>query len=106
MLPALGSTAIRSPLPRPFSLPPNLNGTLVRWKVLPRSAERRIAPSGVRGLVYVPHARYTRLASEGSTAMLSTPIRFRSSYDTHSNSGSHRLIRSFHRYAPSLSVRA
>src|ERR1035441_9373755 len=82
MFPSLGSTDRRSPLPRPFSLPPNLMGTLVRWNVLPRSLERRTAPSGVLALVYVPHARYTRLGSEGSTAMLSTPIRLRSSYGT------------------------
>ena len=29
---------MRSPLPRPSSFPPNLKGTLVRPKVLPRSA--------------------------------------------------------------------
>src|SRR5271157_3842070 len=71
-LPSLGSTVMRSPLPRPSSLPPNLNGTLVRAKVLPRSLERRMAPLGALALVYVPQARYTRFESEGSTAMLST----------------------------------
>src|SRR5664279_4502059 len=49
--PLWGSTDIRSPLPRPSSLPPNLTGRLARWKVLPRSFDRRIAPSGVRALV-------------------------------------------------------
>ena len=57
MRPSLGSTAMRSPLPRPASLPPNLMGTLVRWNVRPWSEERRMAPSGTSGAVYVPHAR-------------------------------------------------
>lgn len=96
-LPLLGSTVMRSPLPRPSSLPPNLKGTLVRAKVLPRSLERRMAPSGVLALVYVPQARYTRLESEASTAMLSTPIRLESSYGTQSSSGSQRLVRPFQR---------
>src|SRR6478672_4281732 len=43
--PSFGSTARRSPLPRPCSLPPSLNGKLARSKRLPPSLERRIAPS-------------------------------------------------------------
>ena len=51
ILPSFGSTAMRSPLPRPFSLPPILNGTSVRSKLRPRSRERRMAPLGACGLV-------------------------------------------------------
>src|SRR5450432_4095734 len=42
--PSFGSTDRRSPLPRPFSFPPNLNGTLARRNVLPPSLDRKIAP--------------------------------------------------------------
>ena len=56
-----------------------------------------MAPSGALALVYVPQARYTRFGSEASTAMLSTPIRLESSYDTQSSSGSQRLVWGFQR---------
>ncbi|UWX04492.1 hypothetical protein H1235_06055 [Pseudoxanthomonas sp. NC8] len=49
--PSFGSTARRSPLPRASSLPPSLNGRSLRWKLAPRSAERRIAPLPARSLV-------------------------------------------------------
>src|SRR5690242_392655 len=41
--PAFGSTASRSPLNRPSSLPPILNGTSMLRHVRPRSAELNIA---------------------------------------------------------------
>jgi len=38
-----GQPPAARPLKRPVSLPPILNGTSVRWKVLPWSSERKIA---------------------------------------------------------------
>jgi hypothetical protein len=48
---AAGSIASRSPMDRPSSLLPSLNGRLVRWNVLPWSAERRIEALPAHSLV-------------------------------------------------------
>ena len=49
-----GSIASRSPSPRPSSLPPILNGTVVTCHVAPRSALRKIAAGPQK---YMPAAR-------------------------------------------------
>src|ERR1700722_16914737 len=43
MLVSLGSMSRRSPMPRPFSLPPMVKGTSVILKFAPLSVERRMA---------------------------------------------------------------
>ncbi|HEX2300401.1 MAG TPA: hypothetical protein VHH34_18125 [Pseudonocardiaceae bacterium] len=54
---SFGSTASRSPMPRPGMLPPSLNGSWAVCQVAPRSAERRMAPLfGSQLLVYMPAA--------------------------------------------------
>ena len=78
MLGWLGSMASRSPIERPFSLPPILMGMSTVCQVLPLSFERRMAPLPTHDPVYVPTARYTLLASTGSAAMLSMPRKFES----------------------------
>ncbi len=70
-----GSTASRSPMPRPGMLPPSLNGSGVACQVAPLSAERRMAPLfGSQLLVYMPTAAYTLFGSTGSVARLTTPL--------------------------------
>src|SRR5215213_8634291 len=96
-----GSTIIRSPVLRAEPLPLELKLTSVRAHVWPASAERKIAV----GLMYVPAAMYTRLASIGSTAIVSTP-RFCSGQSFHfekSFSGVQWFSDWSQRYAPPMS---
>ncbi len=83
-----GSTASRSPMPRPGMLPPSLNGRFVVCQLAPRSEERMTAPFfGSQLLVYVPTAAYTRFGATESEARLTTPVCPQSSQPTESSSG-------------------
>ena len=97
--------ASRSPMDRPFSLPPIWMGMSVTCQVLPRSLERRMAPLPTHEVVYVPAARYTLLASTGSAARLSMPGKF-DSRPRSSVRAIQLLSAGFQRYAPPTSVRA
>src|SRR5690349_7372516 len=58
--PSFGSTASRSPLLRPSSLPPIFSGSSAFFHVLPRSSERKTAALPLaHSLVYVPQAMKT-----------------------------------------------
>ncbi len=83
-----GSTASRSPMPRPGMLPPTLNGNSVFCQLAPRSVDRMTAPFfGSQLLVYVPTAAYTLSGSAESDARLTTPVCPQSSQPTESSNG-------------------
>src|SRR5664280_2892877 len=102
---SFGSTASRSPLERPHSLPPILMGMSVRLQVLPRSLERNMAPLPAQLAVYMPTAKYTLFASFGSGARLSIPRSPESAGPSMSVIGVQVLSAGFQRYAPPMSVR-
>src|SRR6266851_6850462 len=98
MLSSLGSTASRSPMPRPGMFPPSLNGRVVAVQVAPWFEERRMAPLfGSKLLVYMPTAAHTLFAFSGSGARLTTPFQPQLLSPTQSSSGVQELVDWFQR---------
>ncbi len=93
-----GSTASRSPIPRPGMFPPSLNGRSVFCQLPPRSADLSTAPFvGSQLFVYVPTAAYTLSGATGSDARLTTPVCPHSSHPTESSNGVHVFVDSCQR---------
>src|SRR5947208_3836882 len=103
----LGSTARRSPLPRPGMLPPTLNGSGAAVQLLPWSVLLSMAPLfGFHELVYPPTAAYTVLAFWGSRATERTPEYPQLLQFTQSSNGVQLAPPLVLLYSPPISVRA